>query len=232
MTLNSSAIVGGSMSPRGSAVHVFLNEQGERMKLNWVERLVANNPFRAGLQRSEIHLLKKKIHLEKGAKILEVGCGRGAGVRLILKSFQPSLLCALDLDILMVKKARAYLSASERKKVSLYVGDVFRLPFKDSVLDAVFGFGVLHHVHDWRGAAAEIARVLKIGGIYFAEEFYPSAYQNFITRHLLVHPEEDRFFSHDLRDALEMVKLPIKEAIDFKKVGIVAAAVKEVSSKK
>jgi ubiquinone/menaquinone biosynthesis C-methylase UbiE len=201
------------------------------MKLNWVERVVANNPIRATLQRCEIHLLKRKVQLQKGAKVLEVGCGRGAGARLILRSFQPSLLCALDLDILMVQKARAYLSADERKRVSLYVGDVFRLPFKDSVLDAVFGFGVLHHVPDWRGAAAEIARVLKIGGIYFVEEFYPSAYQNFITKHLLVHPEEDRFFSHDLRDALERVKLPIKEAIDFKKVGIVAAAVKEASSR-
>lgn len=215
------------MSQYGSAVHVFLIEYGERMKLNWVERIVANNPLRATLQRAEIHLLKERVQLKKGAKILEVGCGRGAGARLILRSFQPSLLCALDLDLRMVQKARAYLSTDEGKRVSLYVGDIFRLPFKNNVLDAVFGFGVLHHVQDWRGAAAEIARVLKIGGIYFVEEFYPSAYQNFITKHLLVHPKEDRFFSHDLRNALEAIKLSIKEAIDFKKVGIVAVAVKE-----
>lgn len=201
------------------------------MKLNWLERAVANNPVRAALQRGEIHLLKRKIQLKRGARILEVGCGRGAGARLILKSFQPSLLCALDLDILMVQKARAYLSAIERKRVSLHVGDVFQLPFKDDVLDAVFGFGVLHHVPDWRGAAAEIARVLKIGGIYFVEEFYPSAYQNFITKHLLVHPEKDRFFGPDLRKALEEVALPVEEAIDIKKLGIVAVAVKAVRSK-
>ena len=201
------------------------------MKLNWVERAVANNPIRATLQRGEIHLFKRKVQLQKGAKVLEVGCGRGAGARLILKSFQPSLLCALDLDILMVQKARAYLSADERNRVSLYVGDVFRLPFKSGVLDAVFGFGVLHHVPDWRGAAAEIARVLKIGGIYFVEEFYPSAYQNFITKHFLVHPEGDRFFSLDLRNALQELKLPIKEAVDFRKVGIVAVAVKEAGNK-
>ena len=201
------------------------------MKLNWVERVVANNPFRAALQRGEIHLLKRKIQLKKGAKILEVGCGRGAGARLILKSFQPSLLCALDLDILMIQKAKAYLSADEKKRVSLHVGDAFRLPFKDRVFDAVFGFGVLHHVPDWRGAAAEIARVLKVGGIYLVEEFYPSAYQNLITKHLLVHPKEDRFFGPDLRNALAAINLPIREAIDFKKLGIVAAAVKEVGSR-
>jgi ubiquinone/menaquinone biosynthesis C-methylase UbiE len=201
------------------------------MKLNWVERLLANNPLRATLQRGEIRLLKKKFQLKKGARVLEVGCGRGAGARLILKSFRPSLLCALDLDIQMVQKARAYLSANEGKRVSLYVGDVFRLPFKDGALDAVFGFGVLHHVPDWRGAAAEIGRVLKIGGIYFVEEFYPSAYQNFITKHLLLHPTEDRFFSHDLRTTLKEINLRVRDAIDLKKIGIVAVAVKEVSSK-
>jgi ubiquinone/menaquinone biosynthesis C-methylase UbiE len=201
------------------------------MKLNWVERVVANNPFRAALQRGEIQLLKRKIRLKKGARILEVGCGRGAGARLILNSFQPSLLCALDLDILMIQKAKAYLSADERKRVSLHVGDAFRLPFKDSVFDTVFGFGVLHHVPDWRGAAAEIARVLKVGGIYFVEEFYPSAYQNLITKHFLVHPKEDRFFGPDLRNALAEIDLPIREAVDFKKLGIVAAAVKEINSK-
>ncbi len=201
------------------------------MKLNWVERLVANNPLRATLQRGEIRLLKEGIQLKKGARVLEVGCGRGAGARLILRAFQPTLLCALDLDIQMVQKARDYLSSNERKRVSLYVGDVFRLPFKDRALDAVFGFGVLHHVPDWRGAAAEIARVLKVGGTYFVEEFYPSAYQNFITRHLLEHPKEDRFFSHELRAGLKEIDLPIRDAIDLKKIGIAAVAVKEVSSK-
>jgi ubiquinone/menaquinone biosynthesis C-methylase UbiE len=172
-------------------------------------------------------LLKKGIQLKKGARVLEVGCGRGAGARLILRAFQPTLLCALDLDTQMVQKARDYLSANERKRVSLYVGDVFRLPFKDRAVDAVFGFGVLHHVPDWRGAAAEIARVLKVGGTYFVEEFYPSAYQNFITRHLLVHPKEDRFYSHELRASLKEIDLPIRDAIDLKKIGIAAVAVKQ-----
>ena len=183
------------------------------------------------LQRGEIHLLKKKFHLKEGARVLEVGCGRGAGARLILKAFRPSSLYALDLDIQMVQKARAYLSINETKRVSLCAGDVFQLPFKDRALDAVFGFGVLHHVPDWQGAAAEIARVLRDGGIYFVEEFYPSAYQNFITKHLLVHPTEDRFFSDDLRTALEEMNLPVRDAIDLKKIGIVAVAVKEVSNK-
>ena len=201
------------------------------MKLNWAERLLVNSPLQVLHQRFEIRLLRGMAALQKGAKVLEVGCGRGAGARLILESFRPSLLCALDLDVQMIKKAKAYLSPDESKGISLYVGDVLRLPFKDNTLDAVFGFGVLHHVPDWRSAAAEIARVLKIGGVYFMMELYPSAYQNFITKRLFMHPREDRFYNHDLRKALEEIKLPIKDAIDFKKLGILGVATKEVITK-
>ena len=129
------------------------------MKLNWAERWVVNNPIRVIEQRMEIHFLKGMVPLKEGMKILEVGCGRGAGARLIHKTFRPSSLYAMDLDIDMVRKAKGYLSPEEREIILLHVGDVFRLPFRDGELDVVFGFGVLHHVLDWRGAAGEIARV-------------------------------------------------------------------------
>jgi len=200
------------------------------MKLNWAERWVVNNPIRVLGQRIEIHFLKGMVSLKEGMKILEVGCGRGAGARLIHKTFQPSSLYAMDLDIDMVRKAKGYLSPEEREKILLHVGDVFRLPFRDGELDIVFGFGVLHHVLDWRGAAAEIARVLKTGGIYVLEELYPSTYQNFITKHILVHPNEDRFLSHDLREGLESRGLEIRNALELKKIGILAVAVKDAGT--
>ena len=178
-------------------------------------------------QRLEIGRFREMASLSKGARVLEVGCGRGAGAKLILRAFKPSSLYAMDLDMHMLQKARAHLSAQEQKKISLYVGDVLRLPFKEESLDAVFGFGVLHHVPDWRGAAAEIGRVLKRGGLFFMEDLYPTFYQNFITGRILVHPTQDRFFSHDLRQALKDVGLPIKDAIDLKKVGILGVAIKE-----
>ena len=200
------------------------------MKLNWAERWVVNNPFRVIGQRIEIHFLKGMISLREGMKILEVGCGRGAGARLIHKTFRPSSLYAMDLDIDMVRKAKGYLSPEEREKILLHVGDVFRLPFRDGELDVVFGFGVLHHVLDWRGAAGEIARVLKTGGIYVLEELYPSTYQNFITKHILVHPNEDRFLSQDLREGLESKGLQVRDAIELKKIGILGVSVKDAGT--
>lgn len=165
--------------------------------------------------------------LKPGSKILEVGCGRGAGARLILKNFRPSRLCALDIDIDMVHKAKDYLSRDELERTFLHVADAQHLPFREESLDAVFGFGFLHHVPNWRGSLAELARVLKTGGVYYIEELYPALYQNVITKRILVHPREDRFLSHDLKQELEAVKMPIQQALEFKTLGILGVAVKQ-----
>jgi ubiquinone/menaquinone biosynthesis C-methylase UbiE len=197
------------------------------MKLNRAERWVVNNPLRVLEQRLEIRRLKGMKSLQPGAIALEVGCGRGAGAHLLLKEFQLSRVYALDLDGRMVRKAQAYLALRSAGPVRLLVGNVSRLPLNPKSMDAVFGFGVLHHVVDWRVALAEIARVLKPGGVYYIEELYPALYQNFLTRRILLHPAEDRFFSHDLRQALQQADLPLKKALEVKSLGILGVAVKE-----
>jgi ubiquinone/menaquinone biosynthesis C-methylase UbiE len=197
------------------------------MKLNWAERWVVNNYLRVLQQQLQIGRLRQMSDLPRGARILEVGCGRGAGAQLVDRAFRPSLLCASDLDEQMVQRAKRYLSLRHRGRIRLHVADAENLPIKDESMDAVFGFGVLHHVPDWRCALSEIARVLKSGGSFFVEELYPSLYQNPVTRRILLHPTADRFFSDDLKEAMRAVRLPIKKAIEFKKLGILGVAVKE-----
>jgi ubiquinone/menaquinone biosynthesis C-methylase UbiE len=196
------------------------------MKLNWAEKLVVNNPYRVFEQGFQIRWMKKIMPLDAGAKVLEVGCGRGAGASLILKEFNPALLHAMDLDVQMIRKAVHYLSGPQRERITVYTGDVMHLPYRDGALDAVFGFGVLHHVPNWRAALAEITRILKPGGAFFVEELYPSLYQNCITRHILLHPTEDRFVSEDLRRAFDSEGLVLRDALELKKVGILAVLVK------
>ena len=70
----------------------------------------------------------------------------------------------------------------------------------------------------------EVARVLKPGGIYFLEELYPSLYQNFITRRILVHPTRDRFRSRDLRESLEKTGMPLQDSLEIKWVGLLGIA--------
>ena len=59
------------------------------MKLNWAERWAVNNPLRVLEQAIEIRRLKRMLPLPPGFTALEIGCGRGAGARVILREFRP-----------------------------------------------------------------------------------------------------------------------------------------------
>ncbi len=188
--------------------------------------MVVNNPLRVLEQGIEIRRLKAMMPLAPGFVALETGCGRGAGAGIILREFQPARVHAMDLDCDMIGKAKEYLSPAEKQKVSLFVADGSFLPIKTDSMDAVFGFGVLHHIPDWRSALAEIARVLKPEGAYFLEELYPGLYRNFITKHILLHPTQDRFYGQDLKQALAGANLLLKDFIEDKRLGILGVAVK------
>jgi ubiquinone/menaquinone biosynthesis C-methylase UbiE len=175
----------------------------------------------------EIRWMRDVEALTSGRDILEVGCGRGAGAGMILDAFQPARFHASDLDIEMIRRARDYLSPDRRKRIAFHVTDAFRLPYRDGAFDAIFGFGVLHHVPDWQGALSEIVRVLREGGVYFIEELYPALYQNVITRHILLHPREGRFRSPDLKQAFRAADLSFMRALESRKLGILGVAVKD-----
>ena len=199
---------------------------GRSMKLSWLERSLVNNPFRVWVQRLELRGLRGRLPLPPGAVVLEVGCGRGAGARLLAREFQPRALYALDLDEDMIRQAAAYRPGPRRRQTYFLVGDVLNLPFREAILEAVFSFGVLHHVAAWEAALAEISRVLKTGGYLFLEEFYPQVYQNFLAQRLLVHPQTPMFRSRDLKDRLKQVKIPLKEALELTHLGLLGVAVK------
>ena len=196
------------------------------MKLNRLERWFVNSPVRQIKQNLVMQWFRGTVALKTGGTILEVGCGRGVGANLIRKVYQPSRLYLLDLDLEMILKASRRINGHNGCRISLCVGDATRLPYADQSLDAVFGFGFLHHVPAWREGLAEVTRVLKHGGVYFMEEYYPSLYQNVITKHLLVHPEKDRFNSQDLHRAFKDVSLTLTHSFELKRMGILGVGVK------
>jgi ubiquinone/menaquinone biosynthesis C-methylase UbiE len=201
------------------------------MKLNWAERWAVNNPTRPIQQRLEIHWMKRRRPLASGSVVLELGCGRGAGAAIIRKEFQPAVLQAMDLDLQMIRRGRTYLPVRERMKISFYVADVMHIPARSGSLDAVFGFGVLHHVPNWQSALQEIVRVLKTGGVYYLEEIYPSLYQNLLTKHILLHPTFNRFGSSDLKRSLSAAGLALDHLFEHSRVGILGISTKKSDSK-
>ena len=193
------------------------------MKANRLERLIVNSPIRLLVQELIIlRWIKSKVNLPPGGTFLEIGCGRGAGACMLLKEFLPSAVHAMDLDEVMIGEARRYITEDQKRQIHLYVGDTLHFPHHDRTVDAVFGFGVLHHLPDWRAGVAEIARVLKPGGLYFLEEFYPPFYLNSLVRRLVTHPEEDRFYSDDLRQSLTANGFTLQDTLEIKQLGILA----------
>jgi hypothetical protein len=57
------------------------------VKLNRAEWLVVNNPVRVMIQRGLTRWIKGVTRVPPQARILEIGCGRGAGAASSSKSF-------------------------------------------------------------------------------------------------------------------------------------------------
>jgi len=174
------------------------------MLLNHVEYALMNNPLRAAIQRHfEARRLLRMGGALEGGTALEVGCGRGVGAQLVLDVFGASTVDAFDLDARMISAARKHLG-NRGGRIRLWVGDATSIAVPDATYDAVFDFGIIHHIPDWRRALAEVARVLKPGGRFFAEEMLAPFLRNPITRQFLDHPQEDRFdapeFAQELRE--------------------------------
>lgn len=174
------------------------------MKLNRAEKMLLNNPVRAWVQRHyEASLLEHLGGRVEGGYVLEVGCGRGIGSELLLHRFGARYVRALDLDPTMIEQARLQLAAYLPARLQIEVGDVTAIAAPDRSFDAVFDFGMLHHVLGWHVAVAEIRRVLKPGGHFFFEEMTRQALRRWVYRTWLDHPTEYRFSAHDLIAELE-----------------------------
>ncbi|NNE20731.1 MAG: class I SAM-dependent methyltransferase, partial [Myxococcales bacterium] len=118
-----------------------------------------------------------------------------------LDEFGAEHVDAFDLDPEMVELARRRL-ASVATRTRLWTGDVTRIEAEDQTYDAVFDFGIVHHVPVWRSALIEVHRVLKPGGRFFSEEVLKDFILNPIVRRVLDHPLEDRFTHEEFLQGL------------------------------
>lgn len=173
--------------------------------LNRVEKALMNNPVRAFVHRQvEARILRAMGGPAEGARCLEVGCGRGVGVEIILDLFGATQVDAFDLDPDMVRLARRRL---ERRgaRARLWTGSATRIEADDGIYDAAFDFGIVHHIPDWQAAIRELHRVLRPGGRLYAEEILEHYITHPFWRRVLRHPQHDRFdadgFEHALREA-------------------------------
>ena len=173
------------------------------MKLNRLEFWLMNHPLRGVIQeRFEVKTLRRLAAPAAIGTALEIGCGSGRGAGLIRTHFAPARLFAVDLDERMVALARRRNICPD---TSFAVMDAARLGFPDGSFDAVFDFGIIHHVPDWRECLAELYRVLAQGGRLYLEEPSVESFQRGpgrVWRALLDHPYDRMFTIPEFKEGL------------------------------
>jgi ubiquinone/menaquinone biosynthesis C-methylase UbiE len=162
------------------------------MKLNSIERAAMNNAVRAAHQHHREAAWFRRLAggSLSGQHVLEVGCGRGVGAEVILDRLGAERVTAFDLDDSMVDLARRRLHG---RPVSLSVGDVCAIEQASGAIDAVVDFGIIHHVPDWQQSIAEIARVLRPGGLLLFEGLPRHVLDTWAARTFTKHPRDNRF---------------------------------------
>lgn len=97
--------------------------------------------------------------------VAELCCGRGEAFELIGDRIECGV--GVDVSMAMLEAAR---QGHPNHKLAFVQGDATKLPLKTSSFDAVFILGGIHHVNDRRALFAEIARILKPGGVLYFRE--------------------------------------------------------------
>jgi len=125
----------------------------------------ADEPNRACIQLYHHVATQTQLH---GKAVLEVSCGHGGGASWITRTLRPAHYTGLDLNPAGIAFCR------ERHRLdhlTFVQGDAEKLPFADGIFDAVLNVEASHCYPQFPRFLAEVARVLRPGGVFLYADF-------------------------------------------------------------
>ncbi len=173
------------------------------MLMNSIEYWTVNNPLRVFVQRHYEMPRLKRLLTGKASNVLEIGCGQGAGAKIIHDLFGPQSYFGIDLDPRMIRRAKR--KAGALPNATFMEGDASSLQFPDSSFDVIFDFGIVHHVPNWKDALAEVRRTLKVHGEFLFEDLSLETWERGIGKpfgRILDHPYDQMFRTQEFVDEL------------------------------
>ncbi len=128
----------------------------------------------AGTRPSELHeatQIDVALAPATHGAVLDLSCGPGATGRRLAATGQFARVYGLDWSLAMLARAVSAADEPGGAKFWLVRGDVGRLPFRSGSLAGVHAGAALHVWPDPAVAIAEVARVLRPGGVFIASTF-------------------------------------------------------------
>lgn len=130
--------------------------------------------FRPENQQRVRALVQEQARRTGGGRLLDIGCGTGFLLDLAHDLFRE--LEGVDISEEMLRLV------TPRPNVHVQISSAEDLPFGNCHFDAVSAHGVLHHLEDLAVVFREIRRVLRPGGVFFADESPSQDCREFLTK--------------------------------------------------
>ncbi|MBI4196756.1 MAG: methyltransferase domain-containing protein [Deltaproteobacteria bacterium] len=110
----------------------------------------------------------------EGKVILDGGCGNGR-FSYVVSHYRPKLLISFDISSGLLHAKRTITARCPEARVAYVQGDLTRPPFKKSVFDIVFSWGVTHHTPDTAQTVSTLSSLVRPGGLMgvYVYEFHP-----------------------------------------------------------
>jgi SAM-dependent methyltransferase len=115
----------------------------------------------------------KTLDFSGSTSVLDIGCGVGAQIPIILQHHPHLKITGLDNSKSQLERAHIFLKPLiDTSKVILQQGSAYHLPFNDGSFDTVCIFFVLEHLEKPSLVVQEAFRVLRPGGVIYCTEVF------------------------------------------------------------
>ena len=138
-----------------------LEQRGDRYTHGHHESVVQSHARR----RAEVEAWFLLPRLERGMRLLDVGCGPGTITVGLARAVPEGSVIGLDAADAVLEQAREHAASQGVSNLQFAAGDVYALEFADASFDVVYANQLLQHLTDPVAAIGEMRRVLRPGGL-------------------------------------------------------------------
>jgi len=135
-------------------------------------RLIDNPIRRKFIQKPET--VAKRMNLEPGMIVVEIGPGKGSYTKSLAKSVLPDgKVYAIDIQESIIKRLKKRIEKEKIENIIPKIDDAYNLSFEDESVDRVLMIACLPEIPDPIRVLKEIKRVLKPNGLVSLSEMLP-----------------------------------------------------------